>query len=306
MGWVYDFDRYKLQELQRLAKAGTWELNHLTYNLTISDELSQLLGDKPQGIHDISWHDFLDNIVAVEDKYIKKELIENVIQNGKSLDFEHDLKRHDGKIIYVRHHCKTFYNSIGQPLITVGMIYDFTSQHNQSLRLEKRSITDELTQLFNRRHINTILKEQHDIFLRYHTVSSYIMLDVDSFKSINDTYGHQVVDEVLQKIAKYIKDKSRHIDFVGRWGGEEFLIICPNTPLENAVLLAEKLRKGLMKVKISTDTIVTASFGVGQISGEESTNNLIKRIDNALYQAKEKGRNRLVKSVHFPDSDSHL
>ena len=61
-----------------------------------------------------------------------------------------------------------------------------------------------------------------------------------------------------------------------------------------------------MKVKISTDTIVTASFGVGQISGEESTNNLIKRIDNALYQAKEKGRNRLVKSVHFPDSDSHL
>ena len=251
-------------------------------------------------MNDISWHDFLDNILAAEDQYIKKELIENVIQNGKSLDFEHYLKRPDGKIIYVRHHCKTFYNSIGQPLITVGMIYDFTFEHSQSLELEKRSITDELTQLFNRRHINTILQKQHDIFLRYHTVSSYIMLDVDSFKCINDSFGHQVGDEVLHKIAKHIKDKSRKIDFVGRWGGEEFLIICPNTSLENAVLLAEKLRKGLMRVKISTGTIVTASFGVGQISDEESTNALIKRIDDALYQAKEKGKNRLVKSVVFP------
>lgn len=126
-----------------------------------------------------------------------------------------------------------------------------------------------------------------------------LLLDIDSFKCINDSFGHQVGDEVLYKIVKYIKDKSRKIDFVGRRGGEEFLIICPNTPLENAVLLAEQLRKGLMKVKISTGTVVTASFGVGHISDEESTNALIKRIDDALYHAKEKGRNRLVKSVLF-------
>lgn len=295
-----DFNRYKLQEIQRLAKTGIWELNHLTYTLVISSELSQLLCDESMVITDMSWHDFLDNIVAVENKDIKKALIEEVIQNGKGLDFEHNLKRPDGKIIYVRHHCKTFYNAIGQPLITVGMIHDFTFEHNQSLELEKRSITDELTQLLNRRQINIILDKQRDIFLRYHTISSYIMLDIDSFKSINDLFGHQVGDEVLHKIAKFIKSKSRKIDFVGRWGGEEFLIICPNTSLENAVLLAEKLRKGLMKVKISTGTAVTASFGVGQISNKESTNALIKRIDDALYQAKEKGRNRLVKSVVFP------
>jgi diguanylate cyclase len=296
----YDFDRYKLLEIQRLAKAGTWELNHLTYMVTISDELSVLLYDKSTPISGISWHDFLDMIVTTDNKDIKKALIVNVIQNGKSLDLEHYLKRPDGNLIYVRHHCKTFYNSIGQPLITVGMIHDFTFEHSQSFELIKRSLTDELTHLYNRRHINHILKEQHKIFLRYHTTSSYIMIDIDHFKRINDSFGHLVGDEVLQKIAKYIKAKGRSVDFAGRWGGEEFLIICPNTSLENAVLIAEKLRKGFMKLRISTGTVITASFGVGEISEGECTKDLLKRIDDALYQAKENGRNRLVKSIVLP------
>jgi len=292
----YDFDQYKLQEIQRLAKIGTWELNHLSYNLAISDELSQLLFDKPTNMVEISWQDFLDTIIAANDINIKQELIENVIQNGKSLDFEHNLKKYNNEIIYVRHHCKTFYNSIGQPLITVGMVHDFTFEHKQSLELKRRSITDELTQLYNRRHINKVLKEQRDIFIRYKTVSSYIMLDVDHFKRINDSFGHQVGDEVLQKFAKLIQNMIRSIDYASRWGGEEFLIICPNTTLANTVLLAEKLRKGLMKLKISTGTVVTASFGVGEISDGECTNTLLKRIDDALYEAKDNGRNRLVKS----------
>lgn len=296
----YDFDRYKLQEIQRLAKAGTWELNHLTYTVVISDELSLLLCDKPTQMSGISWHDFLGMIATADNQDIKKALIKSVIKHGKSLDLEHNLKRPDGKIIYVRHHCKTFYNAIGQPLITVGMIHDFTFEHDQSFELMQHSMTDELTQLYNRRHINNILKEQREIFLRYHTTSSYIMIDIDYFKRINDTFGHQVGDEVLQKIAKYIKARGRSVDFAGRWGGEEFLIICPNTSLENAALLAEKLRKGFMKLHISTGTLVTASFGVGEISAGEGTKDLLKRIDDALYKAKESGRNRLVKSILCP------
>jgi len=296
----YDFDRYKLQEIQRKAKTGIWELNHLTYNLIISDELSELLCDQPTDMSDISWHDFIDIIVAEEDRDIKKELNENVIKKGESLDFEHYMTRPDGKMIYVRHLCKSFYNTIGQPLITIGLIHDFTFEHEESLELEKRCSTDELTQLYNRRRINEIMTEQYDICRRYYTASSYIMLDIDYFKKINDQFGHQVGDEVLQKIAKFIKSQIRSTDFAGRWGGEEFLIICPNTVLENAALLAEQLRNGFMKLQISTGSAITASFGVGEISSGECTNALIKRIDNALYEAKKNGRNRLVKSMFSP------
>lgn len=292
----YDFDRYKLQKIQRLAKTGTWELNHLTYNLKISNELAQLLCDNPEDMSDISWHDFLKLIISTENRDIKKEWIENVIPKGKNLDFEHHLIRPDGKIIYVRHHCKSFYNYIGQPLITIGLIHDITLEHEQSLKLQERSMTDELTRLYNRRYINNVLKEQYDIFRRHQNTSSYIMLDIDHFKKINDLFGHQIGDEALQKIAKLIKDNTRKIDFAGRWGGEEFLLICPNTHLENAELLAEKLRKELGRLKISTNTVVSASFGVAEISAGESSNAMLKRLDDALYKAKADGRNRVVTS----------
>lgn len=289
----HEFEQYKLKEIQRLAKVGTWELNHFSYDLKISAELCQLLGNKTSGMEDLSWHEFLDSFVLIDNKQIKKELVESVIQNGKSLDFEHHMVRQDGQNIFVHHHCKTFYNSLGQPLITVGMIHDFTAEYNQSIELEKRADTDTLTQLYNRRRINEYLTEQYEIFQRYQKISSYIMLDIDYFKRVNDLFGHQVGDDVLSKIAKTIKHKIRRVDYAGRWGGEEFLIICPNTSQDQAALLAEKLRTSFIAIKNPTSTAITASFGVGEIKHGESAHALIKRIDDALYQAKENGRNQI-------------
>jgi two-component system cell cycle sensor histidine kinase/response regulator CckA len=123
---TYEFDLYKLQKIQKLANVGTWELNHLTYKLTISEELSQLLCDKVTDLSDMSWHNFLDSILVKESEGIKKSLIENVIQKGENINFEHAMKRPDGLTIFVRHQCKTFYNSINQPLFTAGMIQDIT------------------------------------------------------------------------------------------------------------------------------------------------------------------------------------
>ena len=296
----YDLEKYKLKEVQRLAKVGTWELNNITYKLSISDELAQLLWDDPKDISEISWHDFQNAIVVTDNRDITKEFAENVIQEGEKLDFEHHLIKPDGKAIYVHHRCKSFYNSIGQPLKTIGLIHDFTFEHEQKLELKRRSATDELTQLFNRRRINEIMFEQRNIFQRYQVISSYILLDIDNFKHFNDLFGHQVGDEVLQILAKSIKNNILSTDLSGRWGGEEFLIIRPSTPLEKSAVLAEKLRKGFMKLNISTGTVITASFSVGEISADESTDALIKRLDDALYQAKENGRNRLEKSIVSP------
>ncbi|HEY7864571.1 MAG TPA: GGDEF domain-containing protein, partial [Psychromonas sp.] len=183
------------------------------------------------------------------------------------------------------------------------LILDFTFEYNQSIELEKRASTDELTLLFNRRRINEVIKEQYEIFQRYQKTSSYIMLDIDYFKNINDLFGHQTGDEVLCEIANIIKSKIRSVDYAGRWGGEEFMIICPNTSLENAFQLAEKLRLSFMGMKNSTGAAVTASFGVGEIAQGESTDKLLKRIDDALYQAKENGRNQIIFAKSAPASE---
>lgn len=289
----YDFDRYKLQQIQQLAKAGSWELNHLSYDLSISDEMSSVLKDDSMQNIKISWHDFLTMISGSSHQDIKEKLLKDVIQDGKSLIFEHTMLRPDKSTIFVRQHCKTFYNTIGQPLTTVGLIIDITDEHTQALELEKLSITDELTLLYNRRHINEIMDEQLELFKRYQKTSSYIMIDIDHFKKVNDDFGHQIGDEILINAAKTIKDNLRQVDYAGRWGGEEFLIICQETVLESAIIMAEKLRKAFMDIQTPSGKHITASFGVGEIIFGENVDSIIERIDDALYTAKENGRNQV-------------
>lgn len=120
------------------------------------------------------------------------------------------------------------------------------------------------------------------------------MLDLDKFKSVNDTYGHQAGDEVLKELALILKTNVRESDIVGRWGGEEFIIIAPNTNMEDAVKLAEKLREKISEFKFSFAGHKTGSFGVATYRVGDDEKSLIKRADDALYHAKESGRNKVV------------
>lgn len=132
----YKFEQYKLQEIQKLAKIGSWELNNLSYNVKISDELSLLLDKTPSSKEKISWHNFLEMIIDTDNQNIKTKILENVIRNGEELAFEHTFVKKDGEVIFVRHHCKTFYNAIGQPLITVGLILDITDITKSQIELK--------------------------------------------------------------------------------------------------------------------------------------------------------------------------
>jgi diguanylate cyclase (GGDEF)-like protein/PAS domain S-box-containing protein len=159
--------------------------------------------------------------------------------------------------------------------------------------IEKISITDELTQLYNRRKIEEVLKQEHAKTKRYENVFSIIFIDIDKFKSINDTYGHNAGDEVLVQLASILKENSRDTDFVGRWGGEEFIILCTQTKATGAYNLAETLRSIVENSKFSIKTKVTISSGVAQYESNENTLEIISRTDKALYKAKELGRNRV-------------
>lgn len=162
--------------------------------------------------------------------------------------------------------------------------------------LQKASFTDTLTKLMNRVKIDEILEMYAKSFKRYKNIYSVILLDIDDFKLVNDTYGHLVGDDVLKHTARILKENTRDIDILGRWGGEEFLIISKETDLNGASELAEKIRKSVESSKFEKIIHLTVSIGVAQIEEDESTDELLKRADDALYKAKEGGKNRMIAS----------
>ena len=164
--------------------------------------------------------------------------------------------------------------------------------------LETLATTDPLTGLYNRRQIMTRLEEECERIQRGGIGLSCIMLDVDHFKQVNDTYGHQQGDEVLKMIARQARASLRAYDVVGRYGGEEFIVLLPETDLETAQAVAERLRmaiqtSAILKTATGQPQPTTVSLGLTQWRSGDTVDALIHRADEALYRAKANGRNRI-------------
>jgi diguanylate cyclase (GGDEF)-like protein len=163
--------------------------------------------------------------------------------------------------------------------------------------LERLAVTDWLTGLYNRVKLDAELSVEVARAERYGTSFSIILLDIDHFKRINDCHGHQMGDLVLTQLADILRKSSRASDKVGRWGGEEFLLICPHTELEGARSLAEHQRALIERHPFETLSECTASYGVAQYRSGETAMTLLARVDAALYRAKASGRNRVEAAV---------
>ncbi len=159
--------------------------------------------------------------------------------------------------------------------------------------LARLAVTDRLTKLFNRLKLDERLDEQLARAERYGVSFALVLLDVDHFKSINDVHGHQIGDQVLIELAATLSTNTRDLDVIGRWGGEEFLIIASDTDMAGATELAEKLRKSVADHSFSAAGTRTASFGVTAYRIGDSIAELLTRADRALYRAKANGRNRV-------------
>lgn len=166
--------------------------------------------------------------------------------------------------------------------------------------LQQLAATDTLTGLRNRRAVSAFTEMEIKRAERYGEALSLVMFDIDQFKRINDTYGHLVGDEVLIHVAKLIGERIRASEILARWGGEEFILVLPQTDMENAVHLAGELRTLMQKHAFPQVGTVTASFGVTQYSRGDSMDSLLHRADIALYRAKESGRNRVAGEAFTP------
>ncbi|QSZ40682.1 diguanylate cyclase [Sulfurimonas aquatica] len=196
----------------------------------------------------------------------------------------------------------TFYiNLIISLLITtliLLVVLRMVSRNNE--KLEHLAQHDTLTSLMNRRSFNDALEQLILRNQRKEQKNSIIFLDIDDFKRVNDTKGHQIGDKVLVRVSKILKETLRQTDLVARWGGEEFIVLCIDSEISDAELIAENIRVKIQNDKELQELLtheLTASFGVTKIAKGESSLELIKRVDKALYKAKEEGKNRIVLSV---------
>ncbi|MBN1662762.1 MAG: GGDEF domain-containing protein [Deltaproteobacteria bacterium] len=180
---------------------------------------------------------------------------------------------------------------------------DLTRQLNKKNReLESANITitklmntDPLTELTNRRKLKEMIDKEMSRARRHGRPLSALMTDIDHFKSINDTYGHDAGDRVLVQVANILRMMCRKEDITARFGGEEFVVILPETPVATAVECAERIRKSIQSTAYpGIDRQITASFGVTLFLADDTEESLIKRADTALYEAKQSGRNRVV------------
>ncbi len=171
---------------------------------------------------------------------------------------------------------------------------DITEIRKKSALLEYQANHDPLTGLLNRAAFNKIFSLELKRDIRYNHSVSLILYDIDNFKNVNDTYGHNVGDIVLKNIAKISTENVREHDSITRWGGEEFIVLLPETDIKGAIQVAEKIRAAIERHKDEETPQITSSFGVVQLTYEDTNESFIKRADEALYEAKRTGKNKVV------------
>ena len=180
--------------------------------------------------------------------------------------------------------------------VNIGMALENAKLFHQTAQM---AIVDSLTNIYNRRQLDRSLENESLRSIRFKQTFSIALFDIDYFKMVNDNYGHQSGDIVLKDIAEIIKKSSRNIDIVGRFGGDEFLVILPNTPLQGALIFAERIRLivnkyGAMRKKIFPQCKISLSIGLAEFDGSLDTpERILNKADKALYQSKHKGRNKV-------------
>ena len=170
---------------------------------------------------------------------------------------------------------------------------DITQRKRDEEEIHLLATTDSLTGIANRREFSSILAREVERAKRYGVPMSLAMYDLDYFKRVNDTFGHDVGDYVLQAVTDLVKENIRATDVVARWGGEEFMVLMPQSDMQAARIVAEKLRLAIAGHGFDKVGELTASFGVAAFEPQDDLNSLLKRVDDALYLAKERGRNRV-------------
>jgi diguanylate cyclase (GGDEF)-like protein/PAS domain S-box-containing protein len=275
---------------------GFWDWNFETNTVDRNNRWAEILGYSFEEMAKTTqqWTDF----VHPDDREKAWKSINAVLEGHTELHrMEYRMIHKDGSIRWILDQAKIMKrDAVGKPLRMCGTHADITERKNLELALEEQAHFDFLTGLFNRRYFMEKSEAELARSQRYQSDLSMLMIDLDHFKKINDSYGHKSGDLVLQKIGQVFLSTLREVDIAGRMGGEEFAILLPETCIDEALDVAERLRSKVAEARVQIEYAnsiqVTISIGVATKSSQnEPLDGLLSRADMALYESKAGGRN---------------
>jgi diguanylate cyclase (GGDEF)-like protein/PAS domain S-box-containing protein len=271
-----------------------WESRRVLY---VSPAYERIFG-RSAGLLLSDYNQWRDSIYPDDLDYAERSLAE-VLVKGADEDREYRIIAADGQVRWLSDKC--FINrqaEPGQPVIIVGIAEDITDKKQMETELQRLATTDVLTQSSNRRHFFDCAHREFEQARHQGTPLAFLLLDIDDFKVINDSYGHQEGDNVLQRLAESGRATLRRGDVFGRVGGEEFAAVFPGCAPDMAMQVAERLQREIQRLSFShgDQTFgITVSQGLTSLTAEdESIDSLFARADAAMYQAKHQGKNRIV------------
>jgi diguanylate cyclase (GGDEF)-like protein/PAS domain S-box-containing protein len=271
-----------------------WESRRVLY---VSPAYERIFG-RSAGLLLSDNNQWRDSIYPDDLDYAERSLGE-VLVKGAVEDREYRIVAADGQVRWLSDKC--FINrqaEPGQPVIIVGIAEDITDKKQMETELQRLATTDVLTQSSNRRHFFDCAHREFEQARHQGTPLAFLLLDIDDFKVINDTYGHQEGDNVLQRIAESGRAALRRGDVFGRVGGEEFAAVFPGCAPDMAMQVAERLQREIQRLSFShgDQTFgITVSQGLTSLTAEdESVDSLFARADAAMYKAKHQGKNRII------------
>jgi diguanylate cyclase (GGDEF)-like protein/PAS domain S-box-containing protein len=269
-----------------------WETQQMIY---VSPAYERIFG-RSAGLLLADYNEWRDSIYPDDLDYAERSLAE-VLVKGSIEDREYRIISADGQIRWLSDKCFISHQS-GERVIVVGIAEDITEKKHLEGELQRLATTDVLTQSSNRRHFFECAHREFEQARLQGTSMAFLLLDIDDFKLINDTYGHQEGDVVLQRIAESGKAILRRGDLFGRIGGEEFAAVFPGCSPEMAQQIAERLQREIQRLSFSHNGHiygVTVSQGLTNYKSEDDMlDSLFSRADAAMYQAKRQGKNQIV------------
>ncbi|MCP1499009.1 diguanylate cyclase (GGDEF)-like protein/PAS domain S-box-containing protein [Pseudomonas migulae] len=276
--------------------AFNWETRQVLY---VSPAYERIFG-RSAGLLLSDYSQWRDSIYPDDLEYAERSLAE-VLEKGAVEDREYRIIAADGQVRWLSDKC--FINrqaEPGQPVIIVGIAEDITDKKLMESELHRLATTDVLTQSSNRRHFFDCAHREFELARQQGAPLAFLLLDIDDFKVINDTYGHPEGDNVLQHIAETGRGTLRRGDVFGRIGGEEFAAVFPGCAPDMAMQVAERLQREIQRLSFSHDQQtfgITVSQGLTSLTAEdESVESLFARADAAMYEAKRQGKNRIISS----------
>ena len=288
----------KLKEAQRLARLGWYEFTMTENTARITPEFVDLL-KLPAELALIPYDEVLEKYLSVihpDDQQLVRDY--NTDRSWEQNSQEFRIIGTDGEVYYLYAESRREFDKQGNLTGEFGILHDVTRRKFLEEELRKLATSDPLTGASNRRHFFEIAEQERKRAQRNSLPLSVMMLDIDHFKQINDTYGHHIGDLALIEVVNVCQGAIRASDLLGRLGGEEFAVLLPETNITQGKLLAERLRQEIAKIALETsEGMVSLTVSIGLAESEKSAPSVedtLKRADLALYSAKEGGRNQVV------------